>query len=116
MKEITMMEKLGVGIAAAAIIAGASLAGATPANATDGGHSFAGEEHYWLKVPQGDSGSNPATRFSSYQSQCARKYIIAPACDIMASMLVAQKQGAPGANGYWAEWYPKSGIKRSGTW
>jgi hypothetical protein len=110
-----MMRKLITSAAVAAALA-SGIALAAPANATDGGHSYTGEEHYWLKVPQRDSGSNPATRFSSYQSQCAGKYIIAPACDIMASMLVAQKQGAPGANGYWAEWYPKSGIKRSGTW
>lgn len=99
---------------AMAVASGIALA--APANATDGGHSYAGEEHYWLKVPQRDSGKDPATRFSKFQSDCASKYVIAPACDIMASMLVAQKQGAPGANGYWAEWYPKSGIKRSGTW
>jgi hypothetical protein len=35
MKGVSMMEKLGVGVAAAAIIAGASLAGASPAYAKD---------------------------------------------------------------------------------
>ena len=109
------MKKIVAATAVAAALAGGALAGASPANAADGGHSQAGEEHYWIKVPLGDTTTDAPTSYG-FMGACNRAVHQAYACDAMVPLLAAQKSGAPGANGYWAEWYPNSGITRSGTW
>lgn len=101
------MKKLIASLAVAGAMA-SGIALAAPANAgVQGGHAG---DHYWIKV-WGEDAKYP-------EGVCSR--VIHDGgwepCDRVGAAAHWQYISHPDAHGYWAEWYPKSGQTRAGTW
>lgn len=102
----------------AALAVASGLVLAAPAQAAQGGNDQNGDPHVWIKM--GAKEFQPNGSVVGADRACTNifgnGYSGFRPCDHLVPDLVNQRLSNRNANGYWAEYYYKSGRDNAGTW
>ncbi len=111
-----MNRKATKGVLVSGVTACLLVAGTGVADAAQGGRDG---DHFWMKISKTEFRQNG----SQADKPCVRALpaTMAPgpsrdACRALAFWVERAAAWNPCANGYWSEWYPKSGKTRAGAW
>ncbi|MDT5010937.1 MAG: hypothetical protein QOH57_2554 [Mycobacterium sp.] len=104
-----------LGVAAVSI----AVVTASPANAAQGGFDSNGNPHAWIKVGYGEAvrPNNTGGHSFVYNGGCPG-VADRNQCSKLSQGISREFLASPNrvVGGYWAEYYPKTGALRSGTW